>query len=196
MRLFFLALYYTIARHLPRSFSPLSLGAGRLRRFLCRPLFKFMGKSVNIERGAYFGRGDSLSIGDYSGLGVNCQCSGLITIGKEVMMGPDVIILTVLHKTSDPTRSMRSQGAEPDMPVVIGDDVWIGTRAIILPGVTVHRGVVIGAGAVVTKDVPPYAVVGGVPARILKYRTSDPALLAGAPPAAAGNPEAPEAEKP
>lgn len=54
--------------------------------------------------------------------------------------------------------------------VVIGNDVWIGMRVIIMPGVTIGNGVVIGAGAVVTKDVPDYAVVGGVPARIIKFR--------------------------
>ena len=54
--------------------------------------------------------------------------------------------------------------------VTIGDDVWIGTRAIILPGVTIGNGVIIGAGAVVTKDVPDYAIVGGVPARVIRFR--------------------------
>jgi len=132
-----------------------------------------MGVGVNIERGAYFSTGDQLSIGDYSGLGVNCQCVGPITIGRDVMMGPDVIILTQNHAVSDVTKPMRGQGALPRRPVIIEDDVWIGTRVIILPGVTVHTGAIIGAGAVVTKDVPAYAVVGGNPARVLKYRKDD-----------------------
>jgi acetyltransferase-like isoleucine patch superfamily enzyme len=59
---------------------------------------------------------------------------------------------------------------ENDLDVVIEDDVWIGTRAIILHGVTIGRGAIIGAGAVVTKNVPPYAIVGGVPAKIIKFR--------------------------
>jgi maltose O-acetyltransferase len=57
---------------------------------------------------------------------------------------------------------------------VIGDDVWIGTRAILLPGVTVGRGAIVGAGAVVTADVPPRAIVGGNPARIIRYRGAQP----------------------
>jgi len=57
-----------------------------------------------------------------------------------------------------------------DEPVKIGDDVWIGTRVVILPGVTVGHGAIIGASAVVTKDVPPYAIVAGVPAKVVKWR--------------------------
>ena len=65
---------------------------------------------------------------------------------------------------------MMEQGSTEPAPVVIGDDVWIGRRAIIMPGVRIGNGCVIGAGAVVTKDVPPYCVVGGVPAKIIKKR--------------------------
>lgn len=65
---------------------------------------------------------------------------------------------------------IRLQGDLPEQPIVIGDDVWIGTRVIILPDVVVGNHAVIAAGAVVSKDVPEYAVVGGVPAKIIKYR--------------------------
>ncbi len=57
-------------------------------------------------------------------------------------------------------------------PVVIGDDVWIGTRVIILPGVKIGNGVIFADGAVVTKDIPDYAVAGGVPAKVIKYRNN------------------------
>ena len=85
------------------------------------------------------------------------------------MMGPDVVILTHTHKIADITIPMGLQGSEVK-PVTIGNDVWIGMRSIIMPGVTIGNGVVIGAGAVVTKDVPDYAVVGGVPAKIIRLR--------------------------
>jgi len=65
---------------------------------------------------------------------------------------------------------MWQQGYIPDEPVIIGDDVWIGTRAIIMPGVKISNGSIIGAAAVVTKDVPDFAIVGGVPARIIGSR--------------------------
>ena len=86
------------------------------------------------------------------------------------MMGPECIIYTVNHKFSDTAVPMNQQGFSEAKEVVIGDDVWIGGRVIILPGVKIGSGAVIGAGAVVTKDVPDRAVVGGNPAKIIKYR--------------------------
>lgn len=85
------------------------------------------------------------------------------------MMGPEVTILTHTHRIDRTDIPMGQQGSMVS-EVVIGDDVWIGMRAIILPGVRIGSGAVIGAGAVVTKDVPDYAVVGGVPARVIRYR--------------------------
>ena len=94
---------------------------------------------------------------------------GPLTIGDNVMMGPDVVILTHTHNIDTPTLPMIEQGMRTD-PVTIGNDVWIGMRSIIMPGVNIGDGSVIGAGAVVTKDVPAYAIVGGVPAKVIKYR--------------------------
>ena len=71
---------------------------------------------------------------------------------------------------------MRQQGPQREEPVVIGNDVWIGSRVTILPGVHIGNGVIIGAGAVVSKDIPDYAIVGGNPARILKYRNKNKAI--------------------
>lgn len=143
--------------------------AKRLRCLFCRRLFKECGKNINVEQGADFGSGRHLRIGAYSGLGVNCRVRGPVTLGRNIMMGPDVIILTRNHDFSDRARPMREQGGST-APVVIGDDVWIGTRAIILAGCKIGNGVVVGAGAVVTKDVPDFAIVGGCPARIIGRR--------------------------
>lgn len=172
-----LLLYYGFARKLPRSRWVFSLGARSVRAAICRGLFRHMGKDVNVETLAYFGTGEELVIGDRSGLGNNCRCVGPIHIGCDVMMGPDVVILTHNHRMDDVHRPMREQGYSPSETVTIEDDVWIGTRAIIMPGLTIGRGSVIGANAVVTRDVPRYAMVAGVPAKILKYRTEDPELL-------------------
>jgi maltose O-acetyltransferase len=93
-----------------------------------------------------------------------------LKIGDDVMMGPDVVILSSSHDHDRTDIPMRFQGGAPNKLTVIGNDVWIGTRVIIVHGVKIGNGVIIGAGAVVTKDVPDYAVVGGVPAKIIKFR--------------------------
>lgn len=113
--------------------------------------------------------GRGISIGSGNGLGINCAVHGPLKIGDNVMMGPDVSILTHTHNIERTDIPMGQQGMRVS-EVVIGNDVWIGMRVIIMPGVKVGNGVVIGAGAVVTKDVPDYAIVGGVPTRIIKFR--------------------------
>ena len=86
------------------------------------------------------------------------------------MMGPECIIYTQNHKMDDLTRPMQQSGFGAVLPVTIGNDVWIGSRVTILPGVTIGDGCVIGAGAVVAKDIPPYSVAVGNPARVVKDR--------------------------
>lgn len=114
------------------------------------------------------GRGD-IHLGNNSGIEVNRRVGNGTYIGDNVMMGPEVIILTSNHSHARTDIPMLEQGLD-HMPVYIGNDVWIGTRAIILPGVKIGNGVIIGAGAVVTKDVPDFAIVGGVPAKVVKMR--------------------------
>ena len=92
-----------------------------------------------------------------------------MTIGDKVRIGLRVNIITNNHVFMDHERPIMEQGSAC-APVIIKDDVWIGVNATILPGVTVGKGSVIGAGAVVTKDVKPYTVVGGVPAKKIKNR--------------------------
>jgi acetyltransferase-like isoleucine patch superfamily enzyme len=102
-------------------------------------------------------------IGEYNVL----RGQGGITIGDRVYTAPGVQILAVNHVYADPTRPMVEQGITAE-GITIEDDVWVGAGAIVTDGVTVGRGAVIAAGAVVTADVPPHTVAGGVPARVLK----------------------------
>ena len=90
-------------------------------------------------------------------------------IGDDVMMGPNVSIYTRNHAFERTDVPMNTQGVSDEKIVVIENDVWIGANSIILPGVTVSKGAIIGAGAVVTKDVPEYAIVGGNPAKVIKF---------------------------
>ena len=86
------------------------------------------------------------------------------------MMGTDVIIITRNPRFDRTDIPMMEQGFEEERPVYIGNDVWIGDRVLILPGVHIGDGSIIAAGAVVTKDVPPYSIVAGVPARKIRDR--------------------------
>lgn len=142
--------------------------AKKWRMYWAKKIVDRCGKNVNFEKGARFTPG--LKIGDYSGVGIHCSINGPVTIGKDVMMGQEVIIYTTRHNDDRVDVPMRAQGMKDVVPVVIGDDVWIGSRVIILPGVTIGRGCIIGAGAVVTRDIPEFSVVAGVPAKVIRVR--------------------------
>lgn len=164
-----LATYYGFAIYLPQSTSPMMHWTRKIRRAICRPVFDYCGENVNIEHGAHFAKGDGIIIGSGSGLGVNSMVHGPLEIGENVMMGPNVTILTHTHNIKRTDIPMCKQGSIVK-GVIIGNDVWIGMRSIIMPGVKIGNGAIIGAGAVVTKDVPDYAIVGGVPAKVIRYR--------------------------
>lgn len=170
LKLIALVIYYSAVRYLPASNNRIGFWVRPIRCFICQRIFKYAGRNINIEKGAYFGTGSEIEIGDNSGIGVDCQIYQPVKIGNDVMMGPEVTVLTRNHRLDRLDIPMTQQGYLPYQKVTICDDVWIGTRAIILPGVTVGKGSVIGAGAIVTKDVPEYAIVGGNPAKVLKYR--------------------------
>lgn len=90
-----------------------------------------------------------------------------ITIGHNVNISSEVALWTLQHDHRDP--EFRNVGG----PITVGDRAWLSFRATILPGVTIGEGAVVAAGSVVTKDVPPYAIVGGVPAKVIGQRNSD-----------------------
>lgn len=173
MKKVYLFIYYFLFAKLPKS-SLKVLRFGKLSRslryFAVKRIFQSCGRNVNIEKNVYFGDGQRIIIGDNSGIGINCQVGSDTEIGRDVMMGPDVVILNKNHRFDDLAVPMRCQGSSPSEPVRIGNDVWIGQRVIILPGVTVGNGAILAAGAVVTGDVEPYAIVGGNPAKKIKSR--------------------------
>lgn len=164
-----LAVYYGFLQYLPRTDRFNLKWVRVLRSSIGYYVFDQYGGG-NIEHGAFFGNGRGLMCGKGVGLGVNCQIQRPCQIGDEVLMGPDVRIYTMNHRADRTDVPIGMQGMTEKRKVTIGNDVWIGERAIIMPGVTIGDGSIIAANAVVTKDVPPYSIVGGVPARILKSR--------------------------
>ena len=168
IKLFIGRIIYLFAGHMPTSFFWINIGQKQIRAFCGKWILAKCGKRVNIEKGAEFS--SSVELADDSGIGIRAQISGKVIIGKNVMMGPDVCIYARNHAFARTDIPMNAQGFDIEKPVVIEDDVWIGAKAIILPGVHIGTGAIIGAGAVVTKNVPNYAVVGGNPAHIIKMR--------------------------
>ena len=108
-----------------------------------------------------------VTIGDNTRIGIHCTIIGPVCIGNNVNLAQGITVTALNHNFADTSRRIDEQGISTN-PVVIGDDVWIGANAVILPGVTIGRHVVVAAGAVVTKDVPDYCVVAGIPAKVIK----------------------------
>jgi acetyltransferase-like isoleucine patch superfamily enzyme len=135
-----------------------------------------IGKYAIIRPGNLYGGepGEGLRVGDHSNIGPYCYigCSGFISIGNNVMISPRVSIYAENHLFDSPDATIKSQGVKRES-VVIEDDCWIAANSILLAGVTIGKGSVVAAGSVVTQDVPPYSVVAGVPARIIKNRRTD-----------------------
>lgn len=168
-----LVLFYAIGRHLPPSTVPGGRWFRSWRGWMCQQVFRSAGVGLNVESGAWFGTGRQVSIGSRSGIGIRCALHGDVTIGDDVMMGPETLVYTSNHDFSEVDVPMIQQGRTTAAPVVIEDDVWIGARVIILPGVRIGTGSVVGAGSVVTRDVPPRSVVVGNPARVVRDRGAD-----------------------
>jgi maltose O-acetyltransferase len=169
-RLIFSILYYGFAQWLPSSYIRGCKVFGTIRRAVCRQLFAYCGKEACIEPRAFFNSGRKVHLGDYSSIGEGSKIRGTVKIGNHVMMGEDVIVISWNHEFSRTDIPMTQQGFQTEKPIVIGDDVWIGSRAIILAGVTIGNGAIIGAGAVIAKDVPDWAVVVGNPGRVIRLR--------------------------
>jgi maltose O-acetyltransferase len=146
-------LYLTIFRYTPEIYRPYALFFPHLRRLLVQSFLQKSGKKIRIKRNADISM--FIEIGDYSELGTNCIIQSNTFIGKHVIMGPDVKIYTKNHKFDSIDVPIQLQGHTSEK-TIIGDDVWLGANVIVLPGVSIGS--------------PDYAIVGGVPAKILKYR--------------------------
>lgn len=156
---------------MPLSGARVSFGARKFRQFCVHLILDDFGKWVNIDIGAPFA--DDLKLGYGAGIGANCSIPSGITIWAHGMMGIDVLMFTNEHRHDDITVPMGHQGRTEVEPIVIGDDVWIGSRSLIKKGVHIGDGAITAAGSVVTEDVPPYEIWGGNPAHFLKSRLTE-----------------------
>jgi acetyltransferase-like isoleucine patch superfamily enzyme len=151
---------YVIAPHIP---------SHTIRKFILRCFGAKLGKNVSLYSGFEVRNPWNLSIGTNSIIGFKCVLDarrGLV-IGNYVNFSSEVMIWTLQHDYNSPTF------ADKGGKVVIGDRAWLSCRSIILPGVTIGEGAVVAAGAVVTKDVAPYTIVGGIPAKEIGKRNRD-----------------------
>lgn len=169
-------LYYFIAKRLPRSYELFIVGrlSSWFRMILCKFLFQSCDAHFVVERNADFGSGKNILVKDHGCIGENSRFMGrgLYTIGSHAMMGPDVMLINENHKFSRKSYDGYNVGR-----IVIGDYAWIGARSVILKDVTIGNYAIVGAGSVVTRSIPDYAIVGGNPAKVIKYRDDLPSAL-------------------
>lgn len=158
--------YFSNALNLILNFSP-----PFLRIIFFKVMFKKIGKNCLIDYKTYFRYPNKISIGNFVSVNRGCEFypsylidDGYITIGNNVVISPNVKIYAIAHDYS--VLSLVDYAA----PVVVENDVWICANSIILPGVTIGRGSVIGAGSIVNKDIPPFSIAVGSPAKPIKKR--------------------------
>ena len=145
-----------------------------LRGRLYSKLLKRIGKDVHISEAVIIDHPSRVELGDHVSINPFCYIHGEggVTIGNNVRIGSHVCIISIDMVYKDPNLPIRAQGIAK-APIVIEDDVWLGAQSTILKGVKIREGSVVGAGAVVTRNVSPYVVVAGVPAKIIKERNSN-----------------------
>ena len=164
-------------------------GQRYLRKWLIEPSirrsFLRCGNNVRIPRNCRFSGIENITVGNHVYFGVDTQVlttQAQLILGNYIMFGPGVTVITGNHRTDVLGKYMcelsdKDKRPEDDADVTIEDDVWIGANATILKGVTIGRGSVIAAGAVVTKSFPPYSIIGGVPATLLKPRFTSEQII-------------------
>jgi len=155
------------ARDLARRYNATSEADGTRRERLLRDLFDAVGEDPTVQPPFHCDYGYNVAVGDdfFANYGCVFLDTNPVTFGDRCLLGPGVHVYAATHPL-DPEE--RAAGRERGEPVTVGDDAWIGGRAVLNPGVTVGDGAVIGSGAVVTEDVPARTVVAGNPAEVIR----------------------------
>lgn len=159
--------YRLFAKHLPAGPGAVGRLSSGFRRAVCRPLLREAAGVFHIAPGADFGNGSCLVMKEHAELGRDCSITGngIVTIGKHAGMGRKCMIVTQNHRYLE-----EGYDGYDVKDVLIDDHALLGHRVIVLPGVTIGKHAFIGAGAVVTKNIPEHAVAAGIPAKVIKYR--------------------------
>jgi maltose O-acetyltransferase len=164
-----LAIYYAIIYHLPHSrFIAITRA---IRVWYISKILKLMPYDTNsfVEYNVYFSNGKSVKIGKNCQINENVFIQGAY-IGNNVLIAPNVSILSTSHNHQNIYIPIVQQRDTKPNPPIIEDNVWLGRNVVVMPGITIGAGSIIGAGAVVTKNVMPFSIMGGVPAKLIKYR--------------------------
>lgn len=160
------------AKRLVARFNQTTVDDEALRKELIAELFGESASNAFLEPpiSVAYGHRTTFSGNAYANTGLTLVDDYEINIGKNVMFGPNVTLTSTNHPIHP---KLREDGTQFSAPINIEDDVWIGAHAVVLPGITIGKGSIVGAGAVVTKNVPPMCVVAGVPARIIRRITDE-----------------------
>lgn len=170
MKNIWILIYYTLGYNLPSRYFPLGRKFSNFRAFIVKRILKSKcGKNLEIESGVLIGKFDDIIIGNNVQINERSRLRN-VSIGNDVMIAPEVYILHSGHSYSSLDISMRFQEDKYYPMTIIEDDVWVGARAIINPGRKIGKGSIVAAGSVVTKDVEPFTIVGGNPAKLIKSR--------------------------
>lgn len=157
----------SMALDLAAAYNATSVRQGALRRNLLQELLGSVGEGTELRPPLYVDYGSNISIGArcFANYGLVALDVAAITIGNDVQMGPNVQLLTPTHPVEAGPRRDKWEAAKS---ITIEDNVWLGGGVIVLPGVTIGENTVVGAGAVVTRDLPPNVVAVGNPARVIR----------------------------
>lgn len=165
-----LVIYYMLIQYLPHS--RLLKLSNMIRMHYMSKVLKIMpyDKNSKFETGIYISDAKKLQIGKHVRINENVFLQGSVSIGDYVMIAPNVSIYSKTHNHHDVNIPMVLSGESETKRVIIEDDVWIGINVVILPGIRIGKGAIIGANSVVTKDVKPYSIMGGLPAKLIRSR--------------------------
>jgi maltose O-acetyltransferase len=143
-----------------------------LRVLYYQKIFKIMdvgGEKSLISNNVYIANAKRIKFGTGCRLNENIYIESAV-IGNDVLIAPGAVILSRMHEFKDLDIPISLQGYKAEKPVIVSDGVWLGRNSIVMPGISIGAGAIVGAGSVVTKDVPANAIVGGVPAKLIRYR--------------------------